>query len=118
MAGFLWRFAIPVAALNRARAQGFMTADLRLERGLLVRGDDEGAVLQGLTLPGPGVQLEHTRRLRLEVGVSWKDPGAVLPTSRKHRGLDLFSVDRVSLRRLYVPSSSITTRDGYSWPAS
>ena len=56
-----------------------MQAGPRLDRRLLVGAEHELARVQQLALEAAGVEVEHPRRLRPEVGVAREDPGAVVP---------------------------------------
>ena len=68
---------LPVTAGKRRR--GRMQAGARLDRRLLVGTEDELAWVQELALEAAGVEVEHPRCLRPEVGVAGEDPGPVLP---------------------------------------
>src|SRR5215469_4047225 len=59
--------------------QGWMFADARLDTGLLVGADHELISFQALTLPVPGVEIQHAAGLAHELGIAGKDPTAVLP---------------------------------------
>ena len=56
-----------------------MPAHTRLDAGFLVGADDEVVVLQALSLPLAGVEVEEAPRLGGEVRIAREDPGAVLP---------------------------------------
>ena len=62
-----------------ARGQGGVAAAAGLDRGLLVGGDHVIIGPQRFPAPNPGVEVEHTVRLALEVGVADEDPRLVVP---------------------------------------
>jgi hypothetical protein len=62
-----------------ARGQGWMAAATGLDGGLLVGGDDVLVVVERLSVPHPGVEVEHPFRLHRKVGVAHGNPGPVPP---------------------------------------
>jgi hypothetical protein len=56
-----------------------MAAAERLKLGLLVGRDHQLAGVKQPTLEAPGVEVEHTAGLLLEVGIAAEDPAAHLP---------------------------------------
>src|SRR5271157_3228598 len=63
----------------RGRAQGRMTADSRLDAGLLVGTDDAVRAPQRLTLPSPCVEVQDRSGFHGKPRVAWVDPVLVLP---------------------------------------
>src|SRR3989339_1481840 len=65
--------------ISRLRGQGFVDARPRLDARLLVGGQHELVLLQGLALPDPLVQVKQASGLGLELRVSREDPAPMLP---------------------------------------
>src|SRR5450759_2124479 len=65
--------------MPRVRGDRRVAADASLDARLLVGADDELIALERAALPLAGVEVEHARRLALEVRVARKDPAAVGP---------------------------------------
>jgi hypothetical protein len=60
-----------------------MHAHTRLDAGLLVGGDDEFVLVQRPSLAGTGIQVQDAPGLGLKLGITRKDPAAVLPRANR-----------------------------------
>jgi hypothetical protein len=56
-----------------------------MDAGFLFRRDDELIVVQGLTFPFTGIQIQHAASLFGEVWIPRKDPTAVMPRTDRVR---------------------------------
>ena len=81
--GALWHQVLNAHRLTRLGGQARMDTQASLDAGLLVGGDDELVVAQGLSLPAPLVQIQDSRGLGLEVRIARKDPASMLPRSNR-----------------------------------
>lgn len=70
---------LDLLTLARRRRQRPVRAGARLDRGLLVRADDEVAGFEQLPLPAALVEIQDAAGLAGEVGIAGKDPRAVAP---------------------------------------